>query len=449
MNSARKLGGTLGPGVWWRLAAGVAMLIGGLAGTILLVRPDSTPIPNSPVALSSVRLPIEPFAVTAQELQEAILKWAADLPARFPDSADALHASAVLYFELLRPVDAETSWRACLEIAPDHAEASLGLAILATERGEDELAVAILQQTLGMGNRSAEVYHRLGVALNQWGKLAEAGKVLQTGLDRFPQAAEMWLLLGQIQLQLERFDEAEDTLKRALELAPHSADIHFALASAYTGQGDDRAAQIHQQRFQQAKAAGPSVSEDDFDASYLRSLRAIAWRYFGEVATIYQEHGGLDSAEQLLLDAISLYPDRPAHYLELAELYAATGRLADAQQVRRHFADRYPEHLGNQLQLAVLSCELGDLATAEASYRAVLAARPDAASAYAGLAQVYRKARDLKQARRWAEESVRWEPSVAGYQSLAEICHELGDRRSAQAARMEADRLRGKASDGP
>lgn len=231
----------------------------------------------------------------------------------------------------------------CLEIAPDHAEASLGLAILATERGEDELAVAILQQTLGMGNRSAEVYHRLGVALNQWGKLAEAGKVLQTGLDRFPQAAEMWLLL----------------------------------------------------------------------------------------------------------DAISLYPDRPAHYLELAELYAATGRLVDAQRVRRHFADRYPEHVGNQLRLAVLSCELGDLATAEASYRAVLAARPDAASAYAGLAQVYRKARDLKQARRWAEESVRWEPSVAGYQSLAEICHELGDRRSAQAARMEADRLRGKAGDGP
>lgn len=449
MNSTRKLGGALGPRVWWRLTAGVAMLTGGLAGTILLVRPDSTAITDSPVVASSVRLPIDPFAVTAQELQEAILKWAADLPARFPDSADALHASAVLYFELLRPVEAEDRWRACLEIAPDHAEASLGLAILATERGEDELAVQILQQTLAMGNRTPEVYHRLGVALNQLGTLAEAGKVLQTGLDRFPQAAEMWLLLGQIQLQLERFAEAEGTLKRALELAPRSADIHFALASAYTGQGDDRAAQLHQQRFQQAKAAGGTGSEEDFDASYLRSLRAIAWRYFGQVATIYQEHGKLDSAEQLLLDAISLDPDRPEHYLELAELYAATGRLADAQLVRRHFADRYPEQIGNQLQLAVLSNELGDLATAEASYRVVLAARPDTASAYGGLAQVYREAGDLPQARRWAEESVRWEPSVAGYQRLAEICRQLGDRRSAQAAQMEADRLRGKANNGP
>jgi protein O-GlcNAc transferase len=449
MNSTRKLGGALGPRVWWRLAAGVAMLTGGLAGTILLVRPDSTAITDSPVVASSVRLPIDPFAVTAQELQETILKWAADLPARFPDSADALHASAVLYFELLRPVEAETSWRACLEIAPDHAEASLGLAILATERGEDELAVKILQQTLAMGNRTAEVYHHLGVALSQLGKLAEAGKVLQTGLDRFPQAAEMWLLLGQVQLQWEQFAEAEVTLKRALELAPRSADIHFALAAAYTGLGDDRTAQLHQQQFQQAKAAGGTQSEDDFDASYLRSLRAIAWRYFGEVAAIYQQHGSLASAEQLLLDAISLYPDRPAHYLELADLYAATGRLVDSQQVRRHFADRHPKHLGNQLRLATLSCELGDLATAEASYRVVLAARPDAASAYAGLAEVYRKARDLQQARRWAEESVRWEPSVAGYQRLAEICHQLGDRRSARAAQQEAERLRREASDGP
>jgi predicted Zn-dependent protease len=117
--------------------------------------------------------------------------------------------------------------------------------------------------------------------------------------------------------------------------------------------------------------------------------------------------------------------------------------------VHWHFADRHPEHLGNQLRLAALSCELGDLATAEASYRVVLAARPDAASAYAGLAEVYRKAGDLQQACRWAEESVRWDPNIEGYQRLAEICRESGDRRSAQAAQMEADRLRGKASDGP
>ncbi len=449
MSATRKRGTTRGPGVGWRLMAGVTVLTGAVTGAILLIRCDSPQIPDSPVVASSVRLPTEPPAVTAEELQEVILKWAADLAARFPDSAQALHASAILYFELLRPVEAEERWRACLEIAPDHAEASLALAILAMERGEDERAVEILQQMLARGDGTVEVYHRLAVALNQWGKLTEAEEILQTGLDRFPQAVEMWLLLGQLQLQLEQFAEAEPTLKRALELAPRSAEIHLALASAYAGQGDDRSAQTHQQRFQQAKAARDTASEHDFDTTYLQSLRAIAWRYFGELAAIYQKYGDLDSAEQLLLYAVSLYPDRPAHYLELAELYAATGRLADAHQVRRHFADRYPEHLGNQLRLAVLSCELGDLATAEAGYRAVLAARPDAASAYTGLAEVYRKAGDWEQARRWAEESVRWEPSVAGYLRLAEIYRQFGDRRSARVAQQEAERLRREASDGP
>ncbi len=400
----------------------------------------AAPTPQRAPAAPTVELPSTPAAVTAEALQGELEQLAEDLRTRFADAPQALHVAAVIHFDLLQPTEAEAAWRACLQAAPNHLGALLGLGVLATERGEDEAAVERLRSALALESAPPSVYHRLAVALTQLGRLEEARGVLGEGVEVYPTAPEIWLVLGQTQIQLERYAEAEASLRQAVALAPALADAHYSLAAACARQGKDDEAEAHRRRFRRLRGGGPPPG-DDFETAHLNSLRRIALSRYEEAAAVYSGIGDTAAAEALLLRTVALFPELPVGYRPLGTLYRELGRTADAQLVYRRLVEVEPDHLAHYVHLATTSAELGDSETAETGYRTVLAARPDAAFAYAGLARICLEEGRLPEARWLAEESLRWEPTAEGHLLLGEIHERSGDRAAALAARAEAQRL--------
>jgi tetratricopeptide (TPR) repeat protein len=404
-------------------------------------RDNTTEVPEPFTADPTVTLPSTAAQVTVEQLQQEIEQVAEHLRARFAQSPEALHLAAVMYFELLRPAEAEKTWRACAELSANHLGASVGLAVLATEHGDDEAAVDILQRALSAGGSSPEVYHRLAVALAQLGRLEEAEDVLKKGLAAFPQSPGNWRQLGQTQIQLERFSEAETSLRKAISLAPEDEVAYFSLATACARQGKNEEAAEYRRRFTELKAAIAASAKAEFQTTFLNALRRIAVTSFGQAATVCSEHEDHSEAEKLLLRAIALDPEHKANYRPLAELYRELGRMADAQVVQRRLVEIEPDNLGNYIDLATVSSELGDTQSAEAAFMTVLNARPDAAVAYAGLAKLYLQSGKLEQARWFAEEAVRWESSVEGHLLVATICRKMGESSGAESALEEARKL--------
>ncbi len=386
-------------------------------------------------------LPATAVATPPAQIQAETEAAAAALCKRFPKSPAALHAAAMLHADLHQTAKAEDLWRKCRALDPDHAGAAIGLATIASGRGDDEAAVQILREALAKNRRSAEMYYYLAMSLAKQGENEEAVRIAQQGLGLFPQSSSLWLLLGENQLRLGRLPDAEESLRKAIDLGARTAGAYHALSNACARQGKTKEAETFRQRFTelQAKQATPAGQwSETVYPGLIRHVAVAALANFGEV---YAQQQAPEEAHAILRQAVALDPANPRALSLLATIFYSQKRLADAQTVLRRLIDLEPTNPFHQFNLGNVSSELDDLPAAEAAYLRFIQMNPHSAIGYEALAKFYWKAGAPEQGRLVAEEAIRREATPEGLRLLASICRDLGDDAAAQQAEATAEQL--------
>lgn len=100
-----------------------------------------------------------------------------------------------------------------------------------------DIAIDAYRQAIELGledtTRKAEAHHRLGLALRNKGKLAEARIALDTSLTIKPHSPRVLNSLGIVLTQLKKHSLAITSLEKAIALQPNYARARFNLAEAY------------------------------------------------------------------------------------------------------------------------------------------------------------------------------------------------------------------------
>jgi len=378
---------------------------------------------------------------TAEQLQREAEHVATQLRERYPGVPEALHVVAMMRAQLRQTAEAEELWQECIRLAPDDERYSINLAAVAMERGQSELAAATLQQAVAAGSKSPDVAHHLGVALVNLGRCEEAETILEKALADYPQSAAHWLVLGQAQLKLGQTAEAEASLRQALALGAEAPGTYFALSNACLRQGKRDEAEQYRARYAELKATEPLDAQQRFQILSTAEARRTAVAVLTEAAAVHGRQQDTLEAERLLLRAVALDPAGIESLRALAGLYQAAGLLPEERVVRRRLAELEPSRFSNHIDLAQVSAQLGEREAAEAALKMAVTMQPDAAVAYATLAQFHLEGGKAKLARWYAQESLRRQPTAAGYRLLAATCRLLDDQETAAAALARAAEL--------
>jgi Tfp pilus assembly protein PilF len=112
--------------------------------------------------------------------------------------------------------------------------------IAAIQSNDWASAKSAFEAALAKNPRDADAHHYLGVTLEQANDKTGAEREYKAALGIKPDLAEAAANLGRIYVEAQRWDDALAVLKPAVQRRGDSADVHFALAVALAGKGDQQ-----------------------------------------------------------------------------------------------------------------------------------------------------------------------------------------------------------------
>jgi tetratricopeptide (TPR) repeat protein len=240
--------------------------------------------------------------------------------------------------------EAAACYQACLELAPNHADALHLLGVLETARGRPARGAELLARAIALNGKNPALHNNLGSALSALGRLDEAvasfGRAialrpdyaeahanlglalkrldqpeaalarLDRAVARHPGSAEAWCNRGSVLIALERLDEALASLDRAVALRPGYAAAHANQGSALY--------RLHRPAealasFERARALNPN------DPDVLANLAAA-------LCDLARFEAALDCADR----ALALRPDHAGAHANRARALTYLARLDEA-----------------------------------------------------------------------------------------------------------------------
>ncbi|HVS52363.1 MAG TPA: tetratricopeptide repeat protein [Opitutaceae bacterium] len=146
-----------------------------------------------------------------------------------PDSAEARFSLGGAFTLLGRPTEAVAEYETALRLRPNYPEAELRLGDAEFHLGRDAEAIVHYQAAV-LEAGSPEACHKLGLALLEAKRTAEAVEFLRGVVRTKPDSADALADLGNALIEAGRTAEAVATLTKAVQLKPELADAHFDLA---------------------------------------------------------------------------------------------------------------------------------------------------------------------------------------------------------------------------
>lgn len=261
------------------------------------------------------RVPAEP-----PERRQA-LEVADRLLRDYPDRPEALYVRGILLSRYGFNDEAVRTWEACLGRFPDLAPVYERLGLDAVARGENERAVALLRKAQALDAESAAAGLYLGQALNSLGQMGEAVPVLEQFLQRWPQSAAAHFQLGHAHLYLQDFARARDSYQAALRRDPQYAQAYYGLAVACGRLGDADQSRQYREQYAELIDRGRTVEHRRVRQGHDdRELQEALARAYLTAATIYEDDGRRDEAQEFRRRAEAITQGRPA-----AELSSPAG----------------------------------------------------------------------------------------------------------------------------
>jgi tetratricopeptide (TPR) repeat protein len=405
---------------------------------------DSSTTTTPRTASARVRLPDKPVELTPEQLRNEAEQVATGLEDRLPDQADALHVAAMFYAQTRQTAEAQRRWQRCVELSPLVELYYINLAAIAMDRGENEVAMATLEQAQQRGFSSPELMHHWGIALSNAGRFDEAIPIVQKSLKNNPTDANAWLSLGKLQLENGDLETAATSVQQAITLGLSSPSAYLALGNIYARQGKKEQASQALERYRERSTEKPSSTRAGFESQNVQELTQTAVTVFVEAANVLSAAKEPLESERLLLRALTIAPDSLAAGQALAKFYFSQKMLAEERVVRERLLELNPYNFGGYVDLAKVYAQLQDLPAAEAVLKLAAARRPAAVDAFATLAELHWQSRHLPEARWYAEQAVLREERREGYQLLAAICEAQHDDEGKRRALQQADQLRRK-----
>lgn len=133
--------------------------------------------------------------------------------------------------------EAEAIYRLILEQHPEQPDALHFLGLLMHHRGDNPLAIKLIEQAIDVSPDYSDAYNNLGNILNFTGEFDKAAEQYRKALSFNPANASAHNNLGIVLKDLKDSDEAIRAFIRAIELMPENAEFYHNLGNVYKRQG--------------------------------------------------------------------------------------------------------------------------------------------------------------------------------------------------------------------
>jgi tetratricopeptide (TPR) repeat protein len=138
----------------------------------------------------------------------------------------------------------EKSYKECLRINPDFAEAHYNLGVLLNEMGRKEDAEAEYRDALRINPDDAKAHNNLGILLKDMGRKEDAEAEYRDALRINPDFAEAHNNLGVLLKDMGRKEDAEAEYRDALRINPDYAEAHYNLGILFLETGKNEEAKM-------------------------------------------------------------------------------------------------------------------------------------------------------------------------------------------------------------
>jgi Tfp pilus assembly protein PilF len=134
--------------------------------------------------------------------------------------------------------EARSLYAGVLELRPDQPDALLGLAQIAIQVGQSEIALAVLARAINAHPGVGLFHSEHATVLRQLHRLDEAIVGYRRATELLPDVPGSWNNLGAVLYERLHLGEARTAYERAITLAPEYAYAHFGLSQVAMMQGD-------------------------------------------------------------------------------------------------------------------------------------------------------------------------------------------------------------------
>lgn len=306
-----------------------------------------------------------------------------------------------------RTEEAEALYLQVLALDPDNVDALHMRGVLASQRGDVDTAIDLIERAAALNVESTTILSNLGTVYRSAGRLPQAEASFRAALGMQPAAAMTRFNLANTLMARGRLDDAVAEYKRALEDEPGNPGIRNNLATALKTAG----------RFDAAADLYRGLVEDFPDDAKAKCNLGVLCMDMGlprEAAALYRAAMALDP------DAVEPRNNLGVTLLELGAFDEAVHCLRDAVERDSTVAAAH-ENLGNALR------KVGDIDAADDAYAAALELQPSAGVQIKKatlLPVVADTAEDLEEARRRMVDAVA--ALLADPPQLRDANHEVG-----------------------
>ncbi len=309
----------------------------GEAGGAAEGKPGAKPEESSPEMHNNMAR----IHIRAGKLDDAVKEFEKTL-ALVPHDADALLGLAGIASLRGNRDQAVHLAEVALASNPDFPPALAQLADLRRDAGQLDEAIRLYREALKLDDASPGLYLGLGDCLERAGHFKEAEAAFRRVLSLEPDSFAAYYNLGVNASQQERYDEAVKSYEKALELDPKHPLYAAALnnlGTVHLDRGDKTRAIA---RWEQAVKASPAQLEARYN-----------------LASQYLEQGRLDDAIPLLEEAARVAPNHELVHVRLGRIYMLKNRGEDAYRALSLVRRLYPENWYAPLGMAALHAANG------------------------------------------------------------------------------------------
>jgi len=266
---------------------------------------------------------------------------------------------------------------------PEQPEFYFDLAEAYSESGQDEKAIPLYQQALGLKPGFRPALHKLGVALAKSSQLSRATEVLEGATRLTPVDATMLNDLGLVYRRQGRVADAVAAFQKVVNLDPDMPQAYNNLGGSLSELGDRAAAET---AFRAAIRVQPDfgaahtnlanliAARGDFRAAEYHFEKAIqidpkyaAARY--DYALVLGQREMFEKARGQLEEAVRLDPDRADAHNALGDMLAIAGKTEDAIRHYRRAIQLSPELAVAHFNLGAALASQGKQREAEQHFR--------------------------------------------------------------------------------
>lgn len=154
-----------------------------------------------------------------------------------PKDLQTLFQKGCRYLDEKRWDKAERTFRELLKVNPHHAPSLMHLGNIASQHGDHDKAISLLQQAVEKDPSNPDVHANLGIALAVAGRMEDAKGAYQRALQLNPTLKDAHVNLGILFLKLNQLNEAIEQLDWVIERYPQDAKVWFLLGTAHTNLG--------------------------------------------------------------------------------------------------------------------------------------------------------------------------------------------------------------------